>query len=170
MNQKYKGLYHPGSPDTRDFCSQKFARHFFSNGFHKFCKVLVYIYPEIFVKILNISDGFPHFQLNLIVLPFSEFQIFDKYGTFNKDHEPIFKVIKTLSTSEIIRLHKDFGTRLYNPVTRTYKLFSVFGWRGYSQEKGLNALFDSEYDENQLQLLTDIYKEKGLEFPYLGSN
>jgi len=92
---------------------------------------------------------------------------FDKFGTFNKDHEPIFEVLNNLNKSKLQRLHKDFGTRLYNPVTRTYKLVSTFGWRGYTQRKGLNALFDSEYDESQIKQLKEIYESKGLIFPYL---
>lgn len=88
----------------------------------------------------------------------------DKWGTFNKDHYPIFKALISLSSSEIRLLHKDFGTRAYNPIHRQYGFSNGFF---LSKHKDLNSLFDSEFDPLQLKKIKSIYSEKGLAFPMI---
>ena len=89
----------------------------------------------------------------------------DSWGTFDSDHEPIFEALKKLSKAQLLKLYSDFGLRYYNPLTRTYKLFDNFGFRGYSQSKDLNSLFISEFSETQIIRLKKIYTSKGLVFP-----
>ncbi|CAM1341483.1 hypothetical protein [Tenacibaculum amylolyticum] len=89
----------------------------------------------------------------------------DKFGYFNRDHEPIFSVLEKLNSDQILKLHKDFGTRLHNPVTGQYKFFDTFGWRGYTVERNLVSIFTYEFDTEQLQRITALYMSKGVSFP-----
>lgn len=91
---------------------------------------------------------------------------FDKFGTFNKDHLPIFEALKKLQKSELQRLHKDFGAKFYNPVTRMYGVTNI-GDFGISSPRDLNAIFDLEFDPGQIEQLKKIYNSKDLQFPYI---
>ncbi|MDB0615798.1 hypothetical protein PL372_09640 [Tenacibaculum dicentrarchi] len=88
----------------------------------------------------------------------------DSFGTFNKDHLPIFEVLQSLTKKQIERLHVDFGMRFYNPLFRTYKIVDTLGYRGYTQSLNLKAIFLAEFDSSQIEILKSIYKSKGLEF------
>lgn len=90
---------------------------------------------------------------------------FRKFGTFNKHHEPIFEMLENLNSQKIRKLHKDFGTRYYNPITRIYALTNI-GNIGISEPLGLNALYYAEFDETQIERLKRIYFDKGVNFPF----
>lgn len=89
-----------------------------------------------------------------------------KIGTFNSDHDNLDYPLSQLTRSQIIKLHKDFGYRYYNPIFKMYGLTNI-GSFGISEKKDLNSLFYSELDENQIKRLNDIYKSKNLSFPLL---
>jgi hypothetical protein len=92
---------------------------------------------------------------------------FDSFGTFNSDHKGIFTTIKGLSTTQIKRLHKDFGTRYYNFITSKYIIFSILSGLGTSKPINLNGLYEKELDEDQLSELKKIYNQKELDFPFI---
>jgi hypothetical protein len=89
-----------------------------------------------------------------------------KFGTFNEDHIILDYPLSQLTKSQLIKLHKDFGYRYYNPLTRMYGITNI-GNIGISESKDLNGLFDSELDVNQINRLNDIYVSKGLSFPLI---
>lgn len=96
-------------------------------------------------------------------------QSFNSLGTFDSDLIPIFKVLEDLTKSELIRLHKDFGYRYYNPLTRRYSAIQILEGYALARQLDLNAIYNSELDSSQLLKLSTIYKSKGLDFPYLGN-
>lgn len=89
----------------------------------------------------------------------------DKWYYFNVDHIPIFDVLKVLSKGQIIRLHKDFGVRYHNSVNGRYTIIQLFEGFGAGRKYSLTGILQKEFDSNQLSLLKDIYKSKGLSFP-----
>lgn len=96
-------------------------------------------------------------------------QSFNSLGTFDSDLNPIFKVLENLTKIELVRLHKDFGYRYYNPLTRRYTALQILQGYGLARPLDLNAIYKSELDSSQLLKLSAIYKSKGLAFPYLGN-
>ena len=89
----------------------------------------------------------------------------DKWYYFNVDHVPIFDVLKVLSKSQIVRLHKDFGIRYHMTSTGTYSFVQIVDGYGSARPYSLTGILQKEFDSNQLSLLKDIYKSKGLSFP-----
>jgi hypothetical protein len=92
---------------------------------------------------------------------------FDSFGTFDSDHEVIFTTIKGLSSTQIRRLHKDFGTRYHNFITGKYIIFSFLSGFGTSKPINLNGLYDKEFSDNQISKIKTIYNQKGLDFPFV---
>jgi hypothetical protein len=92
----------------------------------------------------------------------------DKFGTFNKDHEPIFEAFDNLSKNQIIRLYNDFGLRWYNNISKFYGKINI-GWFGFSQRYNLTEILLRELDDSQKHKLKQIHLSKGLDFPYVNS-
>ncbi|SNR15804.1 hypothetical protein [Tenacibaculum jejuense] len=97
-------------------------------------------------------------------------QSIDKFLFRNKDHEPIFDVVSRLNSSQILKLHKDFGLRYHDST------FGIFSWVPVlddaigAETYNLSAILLREFDENQKQRIKAIYKSKGLVFPLVNPN
>ena len=89
----------------------------------------------------------------------------DSWGTFDKDHEPIFEVLKKLSKAQLLKLDEDFGYRYYNPIYKYYLVASFLGDSLFSKRYDLRGLFYEEFSETQINRLKKIYTSKGLVFP-----
>ncbi len=90
---------------------------------------------------------------------------FNSFGTFDSDLEPIFGVLEKMSLAELLRLHRDFGTRYYNTITRKYSLFSFLEGYAVARPLTLSAIMYQEFDDIQIKRIEDIYSSKGLSFP-----
>ena len=89
---------------------------------------------------------------------------FRKIGTFDSDLLPLFDVLRNLTQSEIILLHKDFGYRYYNWIFKMFGITNI-GSFGISEKTNLHGLYKNEFSSEQLLEVAKIYGSKGLSFP-----
>lgn len=125
---------------------------------------IIYLFKSFF-KPSGIKPYSQQYSVDTVINIIDE--SFNRFGTFNSDHYPIFPALEALSGSELKQLHKDFGYRFYNSLTGAYKLLDTGGWGGLTERMDLNALYNSEFDENQKSRVKAIYKSKGISFPFI---
>ena len=92
---------------------------------------------------------------------------FNAVGTFDWDTDKVLVVFQKLSSSDIKKLYKDFGTRYYNKVIRKYQVLEIFGDYGVSTEMNLQNILEEELGTTQKEQLKIIHENKGLQYPYL---
>lgn len=92
---------------------------------------------------------------------------FDTFGTFDSDLNIVITTLKKLDATQLKRLHKDFGYRLYNGVTGQYKIIEFFNYEGLTNKLDLNGIMSKEFDTKQLDDIRNHYKLQGLSFPLI---
>ena len=92
---------------------------------------------------------------------------FNALGTFDSDVLPVLNILKSLTGSQIVKLHEDFGIRYYNSLTGKYKLLDTGSYGGLTQKHNLSSLYVKEFSSAQIEILKKIYFDKGLAYPFV---